>query len=72
MTKENIFKNFLEDPLLVENRYITAEQAANYKFADPTGVKLLEMIKIAIHNTVDGESDNVTSRKIQQYLNNNL
>lgn len=69
MTKENVYQNFLDDPLLVEKGYITAERAENLKFAGPTNVKLLEVIKLAINGTIDGDSEGVISRKINQYLN---
>ena len=69
MTKENIYKNFLDDPLLVEKNYITQEKAETLKLIDPTGVKLLEVIKMAISENVDGQSESVISRKINQYLN---
>ena len=69
MTKENIYKHFLEDPLLAEKNYIAPEKAEKLKFGEPSGVKLLEVIKIAINGSVDGETEGVTSRKINQYLN---
>jgi hypothetical protein len=69
MTKEDVYKSFLEDPLLVDKKYITPEKAENLKFIDPTEVKLLEIIKIAISGNLDGDSDGIISRKINQYLN---
>lgn len=69
MTKENIFKNYLEDPLIEEKKYLTRENATNLRFIDQSGVKLIEVIKFAINGNVDGESEGVTSRKINQYLN---
>lgn len=69
MTKENIFKSFLEDPLLIEKGYLTKERTESMKFGDFTNIKLIEVIKMAINSNVDGDSDNVTSRKINQFLN---
>lgn len=69
MTKETIYQNFLEDPLLVEKGYITAEKLAKLKMVDPTGIKLLEVIKAAINGSVDGESEGVITRRINQFLN---
>jgi len=69
MTKENIFKTYLEDPLLIEKEHISKEKIDKLKFIDQTGVKLIEVIKLAINGCVDGESEGVTSRKINQYLN---
>jgi hypothetical protein len=69
MTKESIYKSFLDDPLLLEKNYITPEEVHTLKLIDPTEVKLLEVIKIAINGNVDGESEGVLSRKINQFLN---
>jgi hypothetical protein len=69
MTKENIFKNFIEDPLLIEKGYISKEKIEKIKFIDQSGVKLIEVIKMAINGNVDGDSEGVISRKINQYLN---
>jgi hypothetical protein len=69
MTKENIFKNFMEDPLLIEKGYISKEKIENIKFIDQSGVKLIEVIKMAINGNVDRDSEGVISRKINQYLN---
>jgi hypothetical protein len=70
MTKENIYKSYLEDPLLVEKSYVTAEKAAKLRLIDPTEVKLLEVIKLAIKESVDGESDTIIVRKINKLLSN--
>ena len=69
MTKEEIYKNFIEDPLLVEKKYISPEQASNLTMSDLPNVKLLEVIRMAINGNIDGESEGVISRKLNQYLN---
>jgi hypothetical protein len=69
MTRENIFKTYLEDPLLTEKKYLTKEQLSKLKLIDQSGVKLIEVIKLAINGNIDGDSEGVTSRKINQFLN---
>ena len=69
MTKENIFKTYLEDPLLNEKNYITQEKIDKLKIIEPSGVKLIEVFKFAINGNIDGETEGVISRKINQYLN---
>lgn len=69
MTKENIFKNFIQDPLLIEKEYISKDKIESLKFADQSNLKLLQVIKMAINGCIDGESENVISRKINNYLN---
>lgn len=69
MTNEEIFKTFIEDPLLVEKGYIKEEKTGKLKIIEPTDIKLIEVIKIAINSNMNQESENVTARKINQYLN---
>lgn len=69
MTKENIFKTYLEDSLFTEKKYLAQGQIDKLKFIDQSGVKIIEVIKMAITGNVDGESEGVISRKINQYLN---
>lgn len=69
MNRESIYKSFLEDPLLMEKGYLTPEKIETLRFMDPTGVKLLEVIKLAINGIKDEESENIIARKINQYLN---
>jgi hypothetical protein len=69
MTKENIYKSFLEDPLLVEKKYILPEKVHSLKFHEHTSNKLLEVIKLAIAGQVDNENQGVIVNKIGRYLN---
>lgn len=69
MTKENIFKNFINDPLILERNYLTKEKIDKLKFIDQSGVKLIEVIKMAIDCTVDEFGESVASRKINKFLN---
>lgn len=69
MTKESIYKAFLEDPLLQERNYVHPESKDKVKFGEVSNVKLLEVIKMAINGNIDGDTEGVISRKINQYLN---
>jgi hypothetical protein len=69
MTKENIFKSFLEDDILFEKNYLSKEKAEGMKFIDQSGIKLIEVIKLAITGSIDQESDGVITRKINLFLN---
>jgi len=69
MTKENIFKNFLDDPILLEKNYITKEKLNTLKYSEHSGIKLIEVIKIAIDCTVDDYGESVAARKINKFLN---
>jgi hypothetical protein len=69
MTKENVFKTFLEDPIFAEKKHLTKDQINKIKFIDSSNDKLIEVIKIAISGNIDGEADGTISRKINQFLN---
>lgn len=69
MTKEELFKSYLEDPFLVERNYINFERRTKIKISEPSDVKLLEVIKMAIHGNMDNESESTTVRKISLFLN---
>ncbi len=69
MTKENIFRTFLQDPIFLEKKQLTKDQIDNIKFIEPTNDKLIEVIKIAISSNVDGEPEGTSSRKINSFLN---
>jgi hypothetical protein len=69
MTKENIYTTYQEDPLFTEKNYIKPENVGKLKLIEPSGVKLLEVIKMAINGNIDNESEAITIRKINQYLN---
>jgi len=69
MTKENIFKNFIDDPLLIEKGYITNDKLYKLKFIDQSGIKLIEVVKMAIECTVDDYGEATASRKINKFLN---
>lgn len=69
MTKEEFFKAYLEDPLVVEKKHATKERVQNLTLIEPNNSKLIEIIKIAITGNIDQESEGITARKIHQYLN---
>ena len=69
MTKEIIFKIIIEDPIFKEKSGIEKKDIDKIKFIDSTENKLTEIIKLAINGSVDGESETITGRKINQYLN---
>lgn len=69
MTKEELFKSYLEDPLLVEKNYISTDGLAKIRIGEPSEIKLLEVIKLAIYGNMDNEPESTTARKITNALN---
>jgi hypothetical protein len=70
MTHEEIYKTFVDDPLLIEKKVIRKEDIGNIKFSEDSNSKLLETLKLAIEGCIKGESEAIISRKINVYLNN--
>ncbi len=66
MTKEDIYQNYLKDPLLIENDHISVEQSTSLEFHQPTDIPMIEVIKIAIQGVVDKDSKNAITRKLNQ------
>lgn len=69
MTKEEIYKNFLKNPLLIENDYVSEEQANSLEFHQPSDIPMIEVIRIAIKGVVDKESQNLIARHLNQLFN---
>jgi hypothetical protein len=69
MTKENILRTFLEDSIFQERKHLSTEQITKIKLIEDSNDKLVEVIKIAISGSVDGESESAVSRRINQFLN---
>ncbi|GCC53213.1 hypothetical protein SanaruYs_34560 [Chryseotalea sanaruensis] len=69
MTKDEILKSYLNDPLFQEMDYMSKEKCEKIQFGESSGVKLVEIIKLAISGNIDRESEQITLRKILSYLN---
>jgi len=71
MTKEEIFKAFISDDIVVENKYLTTEQVDKIKFYDNSKNKFVEVLKILINEkeSIDDPSDITILRKINNFLN---
>jgi len=69
MTKEEILRSYLEDDLLILQGYLKEGEAQKYKWSSPAANNLIEVVKIAIEGELTAESQNVTERKINSFLN---
>jgi hypothetical protein len=69
MTKQEILKSYLEDPFLIETKYLEEGQAEKITFSENNPSKMVSVIKFAISGTVDNESEGVIVRRITQFLN---
>lgn len=68
MTKEQILKAYLEDELLVEKGYLNEGIGAESKWSDHRNNKMVDVIKFAIEGVINGDSQTMMTRKINQFL----
>jgi len=71
MTKEEIFKAFISDEIVVDKKYLTPEQVEKIKFYDTSPNKFIEVLKMLINEKESSEdpSDSMILRKINNFLN---
>lgn len=68
MTREQIMKAYLEDELLVEKGYLKEGKGAESKWSEHRNNKMVDVIKFAIEGVINGDSQAMMTRKINQFL----
>ncbi|MCC9134986.1 hypothetical protein ACFSKU_19175 [Pontibacter silvestris] len=68
MTKEEVLRSFLADPLFIEQCILKPGEADKIRWSDDKNNDFIKVIKIAIEGEVSKESKTVTARKINQLL----
>jgi hypothetical protein len=66
--KESIFRNFLEDPLLYEKKYLTPQEAQEIVLYEPHNNRLVEVFRLFINNYDPGDSD----LQVKKIINNSF
>jgi hypothetical protein len=69
MTREEILKAYLEDPLFIDTQYLKEEDIHKFKWSTTTDNNLIQVLKLAIEGEVANESANITEKKINALLN---
>jgi len=69
MNKEQILQSFLEDELFIERGYVKEGEAQKFKWTDPRKNNLIEVLRMAIDGVMSKESEGVTARKVNSFLN---
>lgn len=72
MTREETLHSYLQDDLFTDVGYLSPQQAKTIKWAAPSPIKLIEVLKLAIEGEISSESENITERKINSILNSQL
>lgn len=62
VSREQLIEELLSDPLLIEKGYLP-------KKGGKSDSQMVELIKIVVESKFNDDDDNVTSRKVNQFLN---
>jgi hypothetical protein len=69
ITKEQVIREFLNDPLMVEKGYITEGSAEKVKLNTPSQSKMIELVKLLISSKFDEVPDIKITRDVNALLN---
>ena len=69
ITKEDVIREFLNDPLLVQKGYMTEGDVAKINMSTKSASKMIELIKTVVTSKFNEDTDNATTRKINLLLN---
>lgn len=68
MTREQILKAYLEDELLEQKGYLKEGEGAETNWSDHRDKKIVDVIKFAIEGVINGDSQQMMTRKINKFL----
>ncbi len=68
MTKEELLKEFLRDPLVGDKGHISPEAVEGLQFIDKTESKFVEALKQAILSKKEDETEESAARRLNKFL----
>lgn len=68
MTREQILSAYLEDKLLIEKGHLRDDEMADVKWTDNKNNKMIDVVKLAIEGVLNGDSQALLTRKVNQFL----
>ena len=68
MTREQILRAYLDDDLLVEKGYLKESEGVGARWSDLRNNKMVDVVKFAIEGVINGDSQSIMTRKINQFL----
>lgn len=72
MTKEDILRTYLDNPLLVEQGYLEKGEAEKFSWNDKRRIPIVELLKIIIQEHSNGKGENTIKGLANRYLDNKL
>lgn len=72
MTKEELLRTYLQDPVFTENDYLEEGEAKNFEWNDKRRILIVELLKGIIKQHSDGKGDRTIIRLANQLLDNRL
>ena len=72
MTREQLLRIYLEDEIFTENEYLNTDEFKEFEWNDARKEPIIETLKILIKGAIEGEGENTTVRRANQFLDNKL
>jgi hypothetical protein len=69
VSKDELIAELLSDPLLIEKGYLPKKGGKSLNINVKSDSQMVELIKIVVDSKYNDDDDNVTSRKVNQFLN---
>jgi hypothetical protein len=72
MTKEDLLKSYLNDPLVLEKGYLDESELKNFSWNDGKGNNLVEALKIIIKETSNNKGEKTIAGLVNRVMDNTL
>jgi hypothetical protein len=72
MTREQLLRIYLEDEIFIENDYLKPGEFNDFEWKDDQKIPIIDTLKILIKGAIEGEGENTTVRRANQFLDNKL
>ncbi len=69
MKKEELFEEFISDPILIEKKYFSDSEKETFSIETPSSNKIVEVIKICIDELKKETDSAEVARALNKYLN---
>lgn len=72
MTREQLLRIYLEDEIFTENEYLKPGEFKDFEWKDDQKILIIDTLKVLIKGAIEGEGENTTVRRANQFLDNKL
>lgn len=72
MTKITLLETYLQDPIILENNILSADEVENIEWNFNRSIPLIDILKIVIEEIEQDNTPRTILRKVNSHLSNNL